>query len=46
MEPEPFLGRTAIVTGGARGIGLACAAMTEAIAGREVLNRGTSYLVH
>jgi len=26
MEAEPFRGRTAIVTGGARGIGLACAA--------------------
>ena len=37
MEPEPFRGRTAIVTGGARGIGLACAAKITAGGGRVAL---------
>ena len=37
MEPEPFRGRTAIVTGGARGIGLACAAKITQGGGRVAL---------
>jgi NAD(P)-dependent dehydrogenase (short-subunit alcohol dehydrogenase family) len=37
MEPEPFRGRTAIVTGGARGIGLACAARITEGGGRVAL---------
>ena len=37
MEAEPFRGRTAIVTGGARGIGLACAAKITAGGGRVAL---------
>jgi len=37
MEPEPFRGRTAIVTGGARGIGLACAAKITEGGGRVAL---------
>ena len=37
MEPEPFRGRTAIVTGGARGIGLACAAKITNGGGRVAL---------
>lgn len=37
MEPEPFRGRTAIVTGGARGIGLACAAKITHGGGRVAL---------
>ncbi len=37
MEAELFRGRTAIVTGGARGIGLACAAKITAGGGRVAL---------
>ncbi len=37
MEAEPFRGRTAIVTGGARGIGLACAAKITQGGGRVAL---------
>jgi 3-oxoacyl-[acyl-carrier protein] reductase len=37
MEAEPFRGRTAIVTGGARGIGLACAAKITEGGGRVAL---------
>jgi 3-oxoacyl-[acyl-carrier protein] reductase len=37
MEVEPFRGRTAIVTGGARGIGLACAAKITEGGGRVAL---------
>ena len=37
MEAELFKGRTAIVTGGARGIGLACAAKITAGGGRVAL---------
>ena len=37
MEAELFKGRTAIVTGGARGIGLACAAKIAAGGGRVAL---------
>lgn len=37
MGPELFEGRTAIVTGGARGIGLACAAKITAGGGRVAL---------
>lgn len=37
MESEPFRGRTAIVTGGARGIGLACAAKITAGGGQVAL---------
>jgi 3-oxoacyl-[acyl-carrier protein] reductase len=37
MEAEPFRGRTAIVTGGARGIGLACASKITAGGGRVAL---------
>jgi NAD(P)-dependent dehydrogenase (short-subunit alcohol dehydrogenase family) len=37
MEPEPFRGRTAIVTGGARGIGFACAAKITEGGGRVAL---------
>ncbi|WP_425065900.1 SDR family NAD(P)-dependent oxidoreductase [Reyranella sp.] len=37
MESEPFRGRIAIVTGGARGIGLACAAKITAGGGRVAL---------
>lgn len=37
MEPELFKGRAAIVTGGARGIGLACAAKITAGGGRVAL---------
>lgn len=37
MEAELFRGRTAIVTGGARGIGLACAARITAGGGRVAL---------
>ena len=37
MEAELFKGRTAIVTGGARGIGLACAARITAGGGRVAL---------
>ena len=37
MAAELFKGRTAIVTGGARGIGLACAAKITAGGGRVAL---------
>lgn len=37
MDAEPFRGRTAIVTGGARGIGLACAAKITQGGGRVAL---------
>src|SRR5258707_710902 len=37
MEPELFKGRTAVITGGARGIGLACAAKIAAGGGRIAL---------
>ncbi|MBX9944615.1 MAG: SDR family oxidoreductase [Reyranella sp.] len=37
MEQESFSGRTAVVTGGARGIGLACAAKITAGGGRVAL---------
>src|SRR5258708_447754 len=37
MQAELFSGRTAIVTGGARGIGLACAAKITAGGGRVAL---------
>ncbi|HTE81888.1 MAG TPA: 3-oxoacyl-ACP reductase, partial [Reyranella sp.] len=37
MQAETFKGRTAVVTGGARGIGLACAAKIAAGGGRIAL---------